>query len=100
MAIQSRRGARRHLIPAIAVLLAGAGLAAVATGAAIGAAAGSVTGYPSASGAGYSAGQPCANTVVAPDTGVTYYNCGSAWYTRAYSPGGPVFIAVNRPPGL
>jgi len=79
---------------------AGAGLAGLATGAAIGAAAGSSAGYPSASGAGYSGGQPCANAVVAPDTGVTYYDCGSAWYTKAYGAGGPVFVPVNRPPGL
>ena len=79
---------------------AGAGLAALGAGAAIGAAAGSSTAYPSASGSGYSAAQPCANAVVAPGTGVTYYNCGAAWYTKAYGPNGPVFVAVNRPPGL
>ena len=41
---------------------------------------------------------PCTPTVRAVD-GVTYYNCGSTWYTQAYSGGGVTYVTVQPPPG-
>jgi hypothetical protein len=41
---------------------------------------------------------PCRPNVIAMG-GVTYYVCGSAWYTRAYSEGDVVYTVVPNPTG-
>ncbi len=81
--------------------MAAIGLGAAAVGAMAGYAAGqssstSTTTYATAPAP--SGGLPCTpNTVVA--KGVTYYQCGSTWYTQAYSSAGPIYTPVPPPPG-
>jgi hypothetical protein len=77
---------------------AGAGLAAATAGAALGAAAASAR-APSTS-AGSVASQPCAAPENITVEGMTYFRCGSAWYTQAYGPAGPTFMPVSPPAGL
>jgi hypothetical protein len=82
--------------------VAAVGLGAAAVGAMAGYAAGqynapsSTTYYPSANTS--NGGLPCTpNTVVI--QGVTYYRCGSSWYTQAYGSNGPIYTPVPPPPG-
>jgi hypothetical protein len=63
---------------------------AIATGVVVGAAVGAAAAAP----AGWTL--PCAPTTVVVD-GTTYYQCGSAWYIRAYS-GGDVAYTMGNPP--
>jgi hypothetical protein len=43
-----------------------------------------------------SGGLPCTpNTTVV--QGVTYYQCGTSWYTQAYGPNGPIYTPVPAP---
>ena len=42
---------------------------------------------------------PCDNPNVVPVGGVTYSQCGSAWYTLAYGASGPVYVQSGPPPG-
>ncbi|MGZ8159288.1 MAG: hypothetical protein ACXWT4_10815 [Methylobacter sp.] len=45
-----------------------------------------------------SSGLPCnPNTTVV--KGVTYYQCGSSWYTQAYSNNGVIYMPVPPPSG-
>jgi hypothetical protein len=45
-----------------------------------------------------SAGLPCTpNTAVV--QGVTYYQCGSSWYTQAYGSSGVMYMPVPPPAG-
>ncbi len=41
---------------------------------------------------------PCAATPVDVD-GVTYFACGSDWYTQAYASSGAIYVQVAPPPG-
>ncbi len=47
--------------------------------------------------AGYTS-LPCSPNVV-PANGVTYYQCGSTWYTQAYGGSGVSYMVVAPPPG-
>jgi hypothetical protein len=77
---------------------AGAGrVAAVATGAAIGAAAVSSA---SSSAPVYVASPACSAPIEVPVGGMTYFRCGSYWYTQGFGPNGPAFVAVPPPPGF
>jgi hypothetical protein len=76
---------------------AGRGLA-VATGAAIGAAAANAVTAP-ATASTYGSGQPCADSSVVSVGDSQYFRCGSLWYTQAYGPSGPTFVQVATPPG-
>jgi hypothetical protein len=78
---------------------AGAGLAAAATGAAIGATAAAATAAPAGANTAYPASLPCAAPLAVPIAGETFLRCGSSWYRQAYGPAGPTYIAVT-PPGL
>jgi hypothetical protein len=40
---------------------------------------------------------PCNTTVIVGD--VTYYNCGSTWYSRGYEGGEVVYIITSAPAG-
>jgi hypothetical protein len=75
---------------------AGAGWAAAATGAAIGAAATSwaAPGYGSSA---YPASQPCGNAESVLVGSTTFFRCGSSWYTQAYGPEGPTFVPASPP---
>ena len=42
---------------------------------------------------------PCANAQVAAAGDITYYQCGSAWYTLAYGANGPAYVQSAPPPG-
>jgi hypothetical protein len=42
--------------------------------------------------------QSCTTTTVL-HSGVTYYRCGSNWYTRAYQGGTVSYVVVSAPPG-
>src|SRR4029077_3933416 len=42
--------------------------------------------------------QACTPTTVSVG-GTTYYQCGSAWYTRAYGGGDVAYVMSNTPPG-
>jgi len=77
---------------------AGTGLAAATAGAALGAAAAS-SWAPSKS-AGSAPSQPCAAPENITVEGMTYFRCGSAWYTQAYGAAGPTFVPVSPPAGL
>lgn len=57
-----------------------------ATGVAVGAAAGT----------NYVTRLSCEPTIVV-DDGVTYYNCGSKWYTRSYNNGEVVYVIATKP---
>jgi hypothetical protein len=74
---------------------AGRGLA-VATGAAIGAAAANAATAPATA---YDSGQLCADSTVVSVGDTQYFRCGSAWYTQAYGPSGPTFVQAAAPPG-
>jgi hypothetical protein len=76
---------------------AGRGLA-VATGAAIGAAAANAVTAPAAAPT-YGSGQPCADSTVVSLGDTQYVRCGSLWYTQAYGPSGPTFVQVAAPSG-
>jgi hypothetical protein len=76
---------------------AGRGLA-VATGAAIGAAAANAVTAP-ATAPTYGSGQPCADSTIVSVGDTQYFRCGSLWYTQAYGPSGPTFVQVAAPPG-
>jgi hypothetical protein len=76
---------------------AGRGLA-VATGAAIGAAAANAVTAP-ATEPTYGSGQPCADSTVVSVGDAQYFRCGSLWYTQAYGPSGPTFVQAAAPPG-
>jgi hypothetical protein len=78
---------RYYRYPAGAAVATGAVVAAGAY--AVGAAANNVT---------YVTTLPCSPTTAYLD-GVTYYRCGSAWYTRAYSGGNVSYLVANPPPG-
>jgi hypothetical protein len=75
---------------------AAAGAAAATTGAAIGAAAGAAMAVPSGT-AAYAASEPCASPRIVQSGGMTYFQCGSTWYTEAYGPAGPTFVTVQPP---
>ncbi|MGH8515798.1 MAG: hypothetical protein ACREV8_18015, partial [Gammaproteobacteria bacterium] len=47
--------------------------------------------------AGYTS-LPCSPNVV-PANDVTYYQCGSTWYTQAYGGSGVSYMVVAPPPG-
>ena len=79
---------------------AGAGVAAATTGAAIGAVAASSMASAASTTAGYAASQPCPTPVAVAVGSMTYFKCGSAWYTQAYGPAGPTFVEVNPPSGF
>ena len=65
---------------------------AVAAGAAVGAVAGAAAAYPP--------GWTLACTPTAVTVGsTTYYQCGSAWYMRAYNNGEVAYLMSNPPPG-
>ena len=40
---------------------------------------------------------PCSNPNVTEIQGVTYYQCGSTWYTQAYGSTGVIYMPVPRP---
>ncbi len=40
----------------------------------------------------------CASSAIVVD-GVTYYNCGPTWYSRAYTGGNVTYVVVNPPAG-
>lgn len=66
-------------------------------GAAIGATAGFIAGAATATPT-YVTTLPCAPTVVAVN-GVSYYQCGGAWYSRGYMNGEVTYVVVPPPPG-
>jgi hypothetical protein len=68
------------------------GAAAVAAGVAVGAAVGAAAAAPP----GWTIA--CTPTTVVIGA-TTYYQCGSAWYTRGYSGGDVTYVIVNPPPG-
>jgi hypothetical protein len=76
-----------------------AGRAAVAgvTGAAIGAAAASSASH---SAPVYVASPACAAPIEVPVGSMTYFRCGSYWYTQGYGPNGPTYVQVAPPPGF
>jgi hypothetical protein len=78
---------------------AGAGWAAAATGAAVGAAA-TAAATAHAGSSVYTASEPCANPASVSVGGTVYFRCGSSWFTQAYGPSGPGYVAVAPPPGL
>jgi hypothetical protein len=77
---------------------AGTGIA-VATGAAIGAAAANSGTATSGATAPPTTGAPCAAPTVVSAGNVTYFGCGSLWYTEVYGPSGPTFVQVAPPTG-
>ena len=77
---------------------AGTGLA-VATGAAIGAAVVNSGTADSGGRAAPATGSPYAAPTVVSAGNMTYFGCGSLWYTEAYGPSGPTFVQVAAPSG-
>ena len=71
--------------------------AAVATGAVVAAGA-YAAGRAASSNVTYVTTLPCSPTT-AYLNGVTYYRCGSDWYTRAYAGGSVSYTVVSPPPG-
>jgi hypothetical protein len=96
---QQYRGAYPYAASAYPAWDAGAGAAAM-TGAAIGAAAASLMHPAAAAYAATAPGQPCANPMAVPAGDMNYLKCGSAWYTQAFGPSGPMFVQVAPPPGF
>jgi hypothetical protein len=64
------------------------GGAALVTGMAVGAA---------AARSNYVTSVPCETTIVVGS--VTYYHCGSTWYSRGYESGNVVYIVTSAPAG-
>jgi hypothetical protein len=78
----------------------GGAVAAGAVGAAVGYAAGASTGYAAgaATTPAYYSTLPCTPTVVSVG-GINYSQCGSSWYSQAYSGSGVSYVIVNPPAG-
>jgi hypothetical protein len=77
---------------------AGRGIA-VATGVAIGAAAANSGAAASGETVTPGTSAPCAAPTVVSAGNMTYFGCGSLWYTEAYGPSGPTFVQVAAPGG-
>lgn len=76
---------------------AGRAAAAGFTGAAIGAAAASSASH---SAPVYVASPACAAPIEVPVGSMTYFRCGSYWYTQGFGPNGPAYVQVAPPPGF
>ena len=83
--------------PAYPAWDAGRVAAAGVTGAAIGAAAASSASH---SAPVYVASPACAAPIEVPVGSMTYFRCGSYWYTQGFGPNGPAYVQVAPPPGF
>ena len=83
-----------------AATAAGAAVAGIAVGAL---AVGAVAAGTAAAGTATATSPPGWSLACTPTTvsvgGNTYYQCGSAWYTRAYSGSDVAYVASSPPPG-
>jgi hypothetical protein len=95
---QQYHGSYAHTVTAYPAWDAGAGrVAAAATGVAIGTAAASSASH---SAPVYVASPACSAPIEVPVGSMMYFRCGSYWYTQAFGPNGPAFVAVAPPPGF
>jgi len=83
--------------PAYPAWDAGRVAAAGVTGAAIGAAAASSASH---SAPVYVASPACTAPIEVPVGSMTYFRCGSYWYTQGFGPNGPTYVQVAPPPGF
>ena len=90
-------GSYTHTVTAYPAWDAGRAAAAGVTGAAIGAAAASSASH---SAPVYVASPACAAPIEVPVGSMTYFRCGSYWYTQGFGPNGPAYVQVAPPPGF
>jgi len=93
---QAYHGSYTHTVTAYPAWDAGR-VAAGVTGAAIGAAAASSASH---SAPVYVASPSCAAPMEVPVGSMTYFRCGSYWYTQGFGPNGPAYVQVAPPPGF